>query len=169
MPAVPITRDDYDAEGLRAQAARTSDAKKARRLLALALVLEGASRREAARTAGMDRQTLRDWVHRYNEGGVAALANRTPPGRQPSLSAAQQAQVAEWVETGPDPARDGVVRWRRQDLAARIEREFGVRLAERSVGALLRRLDQRRMSVRPQHPQQDPEAVAAHKKTSPSW
>jgi hypothetical protein len=60
MPAVPITRDDYDAEGLRAQAARTSDAKMARRLLALALVLEGAARRDAARAAGMDRQTLRD-------------------------------------------------------------------------------------------------------------
>lgn len=169
MPAVPITRDDYDAAGLRAQAARTSDAKMARRLLAIALVLEGASRWEAARACGMDRQTLRDWVHRYNAGGVGALANRTPPGRQPSLSAAQRAQVAEWVKTGPDPARDGVVRWRRRDLAARIERAFGVRLAERSVGALLQRLGQRRMSVRPRHPKQDPEAVAAHKKTSPSW
>jgi transposase len=169
MPAVPITRDDYDAAGLRALVRREPDAKVVRRLLAIASVLEGASREAAARAAGMDRQTLRDWVHRYNAGGPAALANRKAPGQPPSLDAEQTAQLAEWVRTGPDPARDGVVRWRRQDLAVRIQREFGVTLADRSVGAVLQRLGLKLLSVRAQHPQQDPEAVEAHKKTSPRW
>ena len=169
MPAVPITREDYDAAGLRALARREKDAKVARRLLALAAVLDGVSREAAARSAGMDRQTLRDWVHRYNAGGPDALADRKAPGQPPALNPEQTAQLAEWVRTGPDPASDGVVRWRRQDLAARIEREFGVQLAERSVGAILQRLNLKVLSVRPRHPQQDPEAIAAHKKTSPTW
>jgi transposase len=169
MPAVAITREDYDAAGLRALAGQKKDAKVVRRLLALAAVLDGAPREAAARLAGMDRQTLRDWVHRYNAGGPNALANRKAPGQPPSLDTDQMAQLAEWVRAGPDPQSDGVVRWRRQDLAARIQREFGVQLAERSVGAILQRLNLKILSVRPRHPQQDAEAVAAHKKTSPSW
>jgi len=57
---IAITRTDLDARGLRAAARRTRDAVAARRMLALALVLEGRNRTEAACAAGMDRQTLRD-------------------------------------------------------------------------------------------------------------
>ena len=71
---VEITRTELDAPGLRRAARHSSDASAARRMLALALVLEGASRQDAARAAGMDRQTLRDWVHRYNSEGLAGLA-----------------------------------------------------------------------------------------------
>ena len=101
----------------------------ARRMLALALVLEGASREEAARHAGMDRQTLRDWVHRYNEEGLAGLHDRRRPGPKPRLTPEQEAELAAEVERGPDPDRDGVVRWRRVDLQALIEARFAVRLA----------------------------------------
>jgi transposase len=117
----------------------------------------------------MDRQTLRDWVHRYNAQGVAGLRDRKAPGARPKLSSAQEAEVASWVRSGPDLAEDGVVRWRRSDLARKIKRRFGVVLAERSVGGLLRRLGFRRLSVRPQHPQQDAEALEDHKKTLPLW
>ena len=78
---VSITRQDMDAAGLRAAAARSKDPAASRRMLALALVLEGRNRTEAARSAGMDRQTLRDWVHRYNEAGLDGLRNRANPGR----------------------------------------------------------------------------------------
>jgi len=73
---IAITRTDLDADGFRAAARRTRDAVAARRMLALALVLEGRNRTEAARAAGMDRQTLRDWVHRYNAQGLQGLINR---------------------------------------------------------------------------------------------
>src|SRR6476469_5344488 len=99
-------------------------------MLALALVLEGASREEAARAAGMDRQTLRDWVHRYNAEGLAGLRDRRRPGPRTRLTPEQEAVV----ERGPDPDRDGVVRWRRVDLKAPIEARYGVALHERSVG-----------------------------------
>ncbi len=138
-------------------------------MLALALVLEGYQRGEAGKLCGMDRQTLRDWVLRYNAEGVVGLCNRMAAGPKPRLAPEQEALVAELVRKGPDPVVDGVVRWRRVDLARVIKTRFGVTLAERSVGAMLRRLGFRRLSVRPRHPQQDPAAQEAHKKTSPIW
>jgi transposase len=135
-------------------------------MLAPALVLEGHPREAAARAAGLDRQTLRDWAHRYNAEG---LRDRPRPGRKPRLTPEQEAELATAVERGPDPDRDGVVRWRRVDLKALIEARFAVRLHERSVGKLLRRLGFARLSVRPKHPLSDPAAQEAFKKASPSW
>jgi transposase len=159
--AVAITRRDLSVEALRREAVRTRDAKVARRILAIAFVLEGHSREDAAKNCGMDRQTLRDWVHRYNADGLAGLADRPRRnGPKPRLSPEQEAQVAAWVEAGPDLARDGVLRWRCCDLQQRIEREFQVLFHERTIGKLLARFRFRRLSVRPQHPQSDPEAQA---------
>ena len=142
------------------------DGKVARRLLAIALVLEGVSRKAAAQSCGMDRQTLRDWVHRYNDEGMDGLANRGGGGVRPRLSSQQMAQLAAWVEAGPDPDHDGVVRWRRADLARRIEEVFSIKLHERTVGKYLDKLGFRRLSARPEHPNADPLAQAAFKKTS---
>jgi len=159
--AVTMTRQDVSVGDLRREAGRTWDAKAARRMLAIACVMEGQSREDAAETCGMDRQTLRDWVHRFNADGLAGLANRPRNnGPKPRLSLEQEARVAEWVEQGPDLARDGVVRWRCVDLQGRMEREWGISLHERTVGKLLRKLAFRRLSVRPQHPKSDPEAQA---------
>jgi transposase len=163
---VAITRKEPGAVELRREAKRCRDAKAARRMLALALVLEGSSREEAARAAGMDRQTLRDWVHRYNAEG---LGDRRRPGPRPRLSPEQEAELATAVEQGPDPDRDGVVRWRRVDLKALIEARFAVRLHERSVGKVLRRLGFTRLSVRPKHPKADEAAQEAFEKASPRW
>jgi transposase len=137
-------------------------------MLALALVLEGTSRTDAARIAGMDRQTLRDWVHRYNEQGLAGLSNKQGEvGPKPLLSAEQEAELAEWVRRGPDLATDGVVRWRRADLARAIAARFGVVLAERSISDVLRRLGFRRLVARPRHPGQDPAAQASFRPITP--
>jgi transposase len=168
MVAVAITRTELTAADLRGAAARARDADAVRRMLALALVLEGRSRAEAAKACGMDRQTLRDWVHRYNAEGIAGLSDRRPPGRKPHLTPEQQAEVAGWVERGPDPETDGVVRWRRVDLRARIERAFAVRLHPATVGKVLRKLTFRRLSVRPQHPQSDPAEQEAFRGASPN-
>ena len=166
MAGIAITRLELTSAEMRAAAARTKDARAARRILALAMVLEGADRTTAARSCGMDRQTLRDWVHRYNAEGLAGLTNRRPPSPPRRLAAEQMAELAAWVEAGPDPARDGVVRWRRKDLARRIEAEFGVVLHERTVGKQLAALGFRRLSVRPKHPRSDPAAQDAFKTTS---
>ena len=166
MTAVEVTRRDLTATELRAEAGRTRDARAARRMLALALVLEGEDRTSAARSCGMDRQTLRDWVHRYNAEGLSGLANRRAPARPRQLAPEQMAELATWVEAGPDPERDGVVRWRRRDLRARIAGAFGVEVHERTVGKYLVALGYRRLSVRPRHPKADPAAQDAFKKVS---
>jgi transposase len=100
----------------------------------------------------MDRQTLRDWVHRYNAEGIAGLSNRRAPGPERRLSADQEAEVAEWIESGPDLERDGVVRWRCRELQERIKREFQISFHERTIGKLLAKLSFRRLSVRPSTP-----------------
>ena len=170
MPAaVMVTRLEHSVVALRLAASRARDADAARRMLAIALVLEGRSRSEAAASCGMDRQTLRDWIHRYNAEGLDGLSDRRSPGRAARLTSEQAAAVASWVRQGPELARHGVVRWRRIDLCAEVERQFGVKLAERTMGTLLRRLGFSRLSVRPHHPQKDAQAQAAFKKTSRRW
>ena len=166
---IAIKRHGLGAGELRREARRCRDAAASRRMLALALVLEGYSREEAARHAGMDRQTLRDWVHRYNAEGLAGLRDRPRSGRKPRLTSEQGAELAAAVERGPDPDRDGVVRWRRVDLKALLKAHYGVELHERSVGKLLHRLGFARLSVRPKHPLSDPAAQEVFKKASPSW
>ena len=166
---VTVTRRELSAAELRREAVRCRGAAAARRMLALALVLEGGSREAAARAAGMDRQTLRDWVHRYNAEALAGLHDRPRSGRKPRLTPEQMAELDKVVEQGPDPETDGVVRWRRVDLKALIKARFDVDLHERSVGKVLRRLGFARLSVRPRHPKADEAAQAAFRQASPSW
>jgi len=165
--AIAITRLNLTASELRASATKAKDVSAARRMLCLAMVLEGADRTTAAESCGMDRQTLRDWVHRYNAEGLPGLYDRKRPGARPKLTAEQRAALAAMVEAGPDLQVHGVVRWRRVDLRDELQRQFGVELHERSVGKLLKRLGYRRLSVRPRHPEADEEAQEAFKKTSP--
>lgn len=106
-------------------------------------------------------------VHRDNAEGLEGLSDRRSAGPAPRLSPEQTAELARMVREGPDPAVDGVVRWRRVDLQRRIEAHFGVAMHARTVGKPLAALGFRRLSVRPQHPKSDPEAQEAFKKTSP--
>jgi transposase len=168
MP-IAVSRTEYSAPELRREAAKTRDANQARRLLALALVMEGKPRGEAAQACGMDRQSLRDWVHRYNAEGIDGLSDRPRSGRKSRLSAEQEAELIAIVENGPDFAEDRIVRWRRADLRDAIEHRYSISLHERSVGKLLHRLGFSHLSVRPRHPQADIEAQEAFKKTSSRW
>ena len=165
--SVVIVRDELDAAGLRAAAASSRDGAGARRMLALALVLEGEKRAEAARICGMDRQTLPDWIHRYNAEGLAGLSNRHGGGPAPLLTGVQRAELKQIVMAGPDPETDGVVRWRCIDLQRVIEERFAVQMAERTVAKLLHKLGLSRLSPRPVHPKQAAQAQEDFKKTSP--
>lgn len=159
-------RTDYSAGELRRLAKVSRDVNQSRRLLSLAAVLDGMSREDAARVGGMDRQTLRDWVHRFNEAGPDRMKDAWNGGPEPRLSTAQKAELATIVETGPDRVVDGVVRWRRVDLQKVIKARFGVAYHERYVGTLLKELGFSHISARPRHPTQDGEIVEAYKKTS---
>ena len=161
-------RDDYSAAELRRLAAAARNAHQSRRLLSLAAVLDGMNRTQAARIGGMDRQTLRDWVHRFNAHGPEGLVDTWSKGPEPRLSKEQRAEIAQLVETGPDRAVHGVVRWRRIDLQRVILERFGVAYHERTIGKLLKALGFSHVSARPRHPAQDARTIEAFKKTSPS-
>jgi transposase len=166
MPKVVEIKPSHTAAELRRFAATTKDANQSRRLLSIAAVLDGMSRAEAAKIGGMDRQTLRDWAHRFNAQGPAGLKDHHRRGNPRRLSKAQQVELAEIVETGPERAVDGVVRWRRIDLQRVIAERFQIEYHERTIGKLLKALGFSHISARPRHPQQDGEVIAAFKKTS---
>lgn len=161
-----VTRLEHTAVELRRVASRKRDAMQVRRLLALALVLEGVSRSEAAAQNGMDRQTLRDWVRRYNDLGIDGLLSRSSSGRKPSLSGVQKAELLALAVMGPDPQTDNVVRWRCVDLRDEVQRRFSVRVHENTIGVWLRRMGLTRLQPRPFHPKKDPAVQETFKKTS---
>src|SRR2546429_7728504 len=130
--AIPV-RTGHRGGDVRRFAKRAKDAAQARRLLAIAAVLDGASREEAAKIGGMDRQTLRDWVIRFNDQGPDGLINIPSPGVPPKLEAAHKAFIARIVEEGPIPAVHGLVRWRGCGLIIRLHDGVGVSGACESI------------------------------------
>jgi transposase len=168
MGSAVLMRADYSAVELRRLARASKDARQSSRLLSLAAVRDGMNRADSARIGGMDRQTLRDWVHRFNAAGPDGLLDSWSSGPRARLSPEQFAELAEIVEIGPDPAVDGVVRWRRIDLKKVIEERFGVAYHERHVSTLLKRLGFCHVSARPRHPAQNAKIVEAFKNVWPA-
>ena len=126
------------------------------------------NRTNAARIGGMDRQTLRDWVHRFNQLCPDGLCDVHAGGVESRLFADQKAELAALVDAGPDLSVDGVVRWRRIDLQRVIKKRSGVDYNERYAGTLLNKLLFSHISPRPLHPAQDAQMLETFKKTSPS-
>jgi len=167
MAAAVGIRSGYTSADLRWFARRSGDADQVRRLLALALILDGGSRSEAAKVAGVTLQIVRDWVLRFNESGPGGLATRKAPGRASILNDEQRAQLAAVVEAGPIPAAHGVVRWRLADLAQWIGDEFALSVTRHTLGRELRAMGYRKLSARPRHRGQKPDDIADFKNASP--
>ena len=166
MPEARPIRDDIPANELRRQARRETNGRVASRLLALANALEGMDRGEAARRAGMDRQTLRDGVIRFNEQGIEGLRDRPKSGRPTWLDEGQMASLRALVLRGPDPERDGVSTWRAKDLCRIVAARFGVAYSENGMLRLLHDLGLSWQKTRPIHPEADLKAQARFKKNS---
>jgi len=163
MPALAIRQDLSPAE-LRRLARIEPDRRAAMRILAIANALEGMSRAEAAKLAGMERQALRDAVLRYNAEGVDGLHDRPRPGRPEALTEGQQAALKAWVLRGPNPERDGVSAWRLADICDHVEKVYGVHYSEWGMSCLIERLGLTRQKARPRHPRGSAAERAAFKK-----
>jgi transposase len=164
MPSKLIIRTDISLEILRRRARLERDGRVAARLLAIANALDGMSRAEAARAAGMDRQTLRDWVIRFNAAGIDGLCDRKRSGPKPFLDEGQQAVLRAMVLRGPDPDHDGVSAWRLIDICRLCKERFGVAYSVSGMFDLLKGLDLSWQKSRPRHPQADAAAQKAFKK-----
>jgi transposase len=166
---VPL-RSDFDAAALRALARGSRDSAQTRRLLALAAIYAGGSRTEAALLGGVGLQTVRDWVVAFNAHGPDGLIGGKAPGARPRLNAEQREVLRALVEQGPMPAAHGVVRWRLVDLAQILFEDHGVSVSEQTLSRVLRAMGYRKLSARPHHHAQDPDAIPAFKKPSPpAW
>jgi transposase len=165
MGSALAIRDDMPADELRRLARLETDGRVACRLLALANAVDGMSREEAAKRAGMDRQTLRDWVIRFNAAGSEGLRDRPRSGRPAFLDAGQMAAFKALVLRGPDPERDGVSSWTAKDLCSLAEQRFGVTYSENGMLDLLHGLGLSWQKTRPVHPRADLKVQAAFKKT----
>jgi transposase len=164
MAALSIRRDRSPVV-LRKLAKAEADARVARRMLAIANALDGMSREDAAQSAGMDRQTLRDWVIRYNAHGLDGLADQWGDGRPPKLSPEEKTELVAVVLAGPDPEARGISAFTREDLVHICQERFGKSLHATTMGRMLRDLGLSRQKARPSHPQKDPAAKAAFKKS----
>ena len=104
MPSAVRLREDYSAEELRASARRSKNANQSRRLLSLAAVRDGMDRGAAAKIGGMDRQTLRDWVHRFNASGPEGLIDNWTEGPKPPF------RRTNWLSSRRSSRRVRIVR-----------------------------------------------------------
>jgi len=157
-------RDDFDAAKLRRLARVSQNANQSRRLLALAQIYDGGSRSSAARLGSVGRQIVRDWVVRFNARGPDGLLNGKAPGNKSKLDDAQRQALAAIVDSGPDVAVHGIVRWRLVDLVKWISDEFKVSVDHTTVSRELRKLGYVKLSARPRHHAQDTDALEAFKK-----
>jgi transposase len=170
MAAAIGLRGDYDAGRVRELAKGSRDANQTRRLLALATIYDGGTRTEAAAIGGVGLQTVRDWVLAFNADGPAGLIDGKAPGNEPLLNAERRAALKRIVEAGPIPAAHGVVRWRLVDLAQWVFDEFRISISTQTLSRVVRAMGFRKLSARPRHHAQKPEALEAFKKTSPrAW
>ncbi len=167
MGAALVVRDDIETAELRRLARRERDGRVSARLLAIAGVLDGMSRAAAARAAGMDRQTLRDWVVRFNTEGIAGLHDQPRPGRPVRMDEGRQAALKAMVLRGPDPERDGVSSWRIVDLCRLAEQRLGVTYRPSGMLQLVRSLDLSWQKTRPRHPQANEAAQEQFKRGEP--
>jgi len=159
-------RSDYTSREVRRFAKQSNDVWQARRLLAIAAVLDGASREEAAKIGGMERQTLRDWVIRFNDEGPEGLSNKPSPGAPCKLHAEHKEFLARLIDKGPIQAIHGVVRWRACDLVEQLHAQFGLSVSDATVYRALKELGFSHVSARPKAYRQDRHAIEAFKKTS---
>lgn len=170
MGSPVVLRNDHDSSELRRLARRSGHAGQSRRLLALAAIYDGASRGAAALLVGTDRQSIRDWVLRFNAEGPDGLMDRHGGGQKARLTPEMLAALKARIEDGPIPAVHGVVRWRLCDLCGWLYESYGVSLSETRLGQIIHREGFRLLTARPRHYRQDTQAQEIFKKSFPmSW
>jgi transposase len=165
MHAVKVVTD-LSSEQLRHKARTETDARVRIRLLAIANVLDGMSRQEAAQSVGLSRNALHHWINRYNREGVEGLSDRPRCGRPTNLEAQKTESFKQRVVAGAELSRDGIISFRGWKLQEILSQEFDAEYALSSVYKVLSRLNLRPLQPRPRHPDTNELAQEEFKKTS---
>ena len=155
---VEIDRSKHTPDALESMSRECKDDRFARRLRGIAMILRGASRGDVARAQGVDTQTVRDWVIRFNDSGADGLRDLRYAGGTRRLNEEQRAELAEILKAGPSVEQDGVCRWRLRDLRDWILNRFDVSYTIEGVRGLIHRSGFRNLTPRPIHPKANPVA-----------
>ena len=126
-------RRDFSAHELRSLALACCDLKQARRLQALAVILDGGSIRAAATSVGVTPPPVRDWIRSFNLNGPDGLISRKIPGKASTLNDKQRRALARIVKAGPPPGLLVTARWRVIDLVQWVWEKFGVRITKQTL------------------------------------
>jgi transposase len=159
--------DHHSEQALQQLAERELRADRAKRLRAVLLAKQGFTAPEIATCTGFCQRSVQEWVARYNGDGLAGLETLPGRGRKPPLTPEQAEQLQRRLAAGPLP-EDGVCTLRGRDVQRILQHEFGQLRSLNAVYGLLHRLGYSSLVPRPQHPQADPAAQEAFKKSSAS-
>ncbi len=134
------------------------------RLQGIVLARQGHTGRAIGEVLGVSDRAVRDWVKRYNEGGVVALQEQPGRGRSARLAEEDQERFRKRIEAGAQP-EDGVCSLRGIDFQRILEEEFGTLYSLNGVYRVLHRLGYSSLVPRPRHAQADKERQEAFKKS----
>ena len=166
MRALGIADSATIVLGLQDEIRRSEESRYDHRLHGVLLVAQGMTCPEAARLLGDAPRTVENWVHEFEEMGLAGLLEGDRSGRPRRLNEKQLQQINVVLRHMPRDAGLGGNLWDGKTLAAWIEREYGINLGVRQCQRLFRQLGFRLRKPRPAIAQADPERQKAHKKNS---
>lgn len=156
--------DNMTSEEIMAAAKKIKNVRLRARVQAIALLKKEWRQKVVAEAVGASERSIRDWISRYNEGGIDGLRDKPRSGAPRKLK--DSVQFKHRVLAGPDYKRDNTVSWTGQTLQQVLYDEFNADYSLSGVYLVLRRLRLRWLSPRPYHPKMDSEVQESFKKTS---
>jgi transposase len=154
--------DHHSQEQLQVLANAIAQKRTWKRFQAVLLAEQGGTAPHIARSLGCSPRAVKNWVARYNHGGVEALHERPRPGRPRRLAPEHYPRLRQRLDAPPRP-EDGVCTLRGLDVRRLLEQEFGVLMSLQAVYDLLHRLGYSSLMPRPQHEDSNPEVQAFFK------
>jgi len=151
-----LVAEHHSLAQLQVLAAAIPQKRTWKRVQAVILAKHGWTASHIARSLGCSLRSVKNWVARYNHGGIEAVRERPRPGRPRALAPEHYPRLKQRLDAPPMP-EDGVCTLRAADVRRILGREFGVLMGRQAVYDLLHRLGYSDLMPRPHHEGANPE------------
>ena len=132
----------WTIEHLQFQEKALQKTSMAKRVTVIRLIMQGYYAIQVAELLNIHRETISDYVKKFNEGGMEALLHRKyAPGRRPYLLPAEEQEVRRMLESST-PAEEGYgcqTCWDTRILKEVLEDRFSVTMSRGGIGHMLKR------------------------------